>query len=759
MADGHGMAGGSARSARGTLIARLRERGVLRVAASYAVIAWLVLQIADVALEPWNVPAWVARAPLVIAALGFPIAIALAWFLELGDRGVSVDTADVGAARPLVHGFRRYADVGVISVLAAIVGWFVLRDAGWLGDAPRTRGVEVASLAVLPFANVSGAPEDAYLSAGLSDELRDQLSRFRSLAVSARSSSLAFEGENVDAPTIAEKLAVGALLEGTVRRDGERIRVSVQLVNGRDGKLLWSERYDRPRTDLLRVQDDVARTVAATILPKFVAVPESVGPRTEDPVAYDLYLLAHEYEREAGGSDEDAALHKARELYEAAIAANPEYAQAYARLAHVRLALGLPYDIPERIAAIDRTVGPLIERALELDPENSDAWMARGVLLRWTQRPGGGEAYRRAVEADPNNAEALQTLAVYEESIGRHDRTLEHAERARRLNPMSPNGHLMSVAAAVRLGLRERAFASVEGVQKQFPGTWEAAWTRCWLLQGLGDHAEALACAAMLAPGSGLRVLTPYMSAQELQSLMGDAWNCMGDGARAIEHYDRAGGGGPRYKALLMRRDTTGLQHLLAEAIGRPLLHGDWQIADTLARAGLRAEALRVYRTAEVDRIVETESNELHPAMSGLAQMIALLRAGGAAAEAERLLPAVLEYSERQLRSGARHYPARVLRAQALALAGRDEEALAEIRAAIDAPGAPFPSADLETDPVFDDLKNDPRFAAELARLRERQDALRARLPEVFRRNGLAWPPPASSMPPSVSGPAARGST
>ena len=128
----------------------------------------------------------------------------------------------------------------------------------------------------------------------------------------------------------------------TVRRDGERIRVSVQLVNGRDGKLLWSERYDRPRTDLLRVQDEVARTVAATILPKFVAVPESVGPRTEDPVAYDLYLLAHEYEREAGGSDEDAALHKARELYEAAIAANSEYAQAYARLAHVRLALGLP---------------------------------------------------------------------------------------------------------------------------------------------------------------------------------------------------------------------------------------------------------------------------------------------------------------------------------------------------------------------------------------------------------------------------------
>ena len=146
---------------------RLRERGVLRVAASYAVIAWLVLQIADVALEPWDVPDWVRRAPLVIALLGFPVALALAWFLELGDGGVTRDTELAGAVRPATHGVRRYADVAVISVLAAVVGFFLMRDAGWLGETMRPRpGVESSSLAVLPFVNV-GSPEQAYLSEGL----------------------------------------------------------------------------------------------------------------------------------------------------------------------------------------------------------------------------------------------------------------------------------------------------------------------------------------------------------------------------------------------------------------------------------------------------------------------------------------------------------------------------------------------------------------------------------------------------------------
>jgi TolB-like protein len=219
------------------LLSRLRERGVLRVAASYAVIAWLLLQIADVALEPFDVPNWVRRAPIIVALLGFPIAIALAWFFELGDRGVTADTAETGLERPVVHGPRRFTDIAIISVLAAIVGFFLLREAGWLGKdaSSASTAFESSSLAVLPFAPVGPVPEP-YLSEGLSDELRNQFSQMRALSVTARSSSVALDQKTLDAVAIASKLSVAALLEGTVGRERGRLQVSVQLVHGGSGK-------------------------------------------------------------------------------------------------------------------------------------------------------------------------------------------------------------------------------------------------------------------------------------------------------------------------------------------------------------------------------------------------------------------------------------------------------------------------------------------------------------------------------------------
>jgi len=235
-----------------SLYTRLRERGVLRVATSYAVIAWLMLQIADVALEPWELPGWVRRAPLVVVMLGFPVAIVLAWFFEFGERGIERDTAPDATTRPITRGLRRYADVVVINLLAAVVAYYVMRDAGWLGEASRPGvAVEHASLAVLPLVSVGSVTND-YLAEGISDELRDQFARMRSLSVTSRSSSMAFVGQSIDAVTIAGKLAVATLLEGTIGREGGRIAVSVQLVDGQTGKSLWFERYDRSHIGIRR---------------------------------------------------------------------------------------------------------------------------------------------------------------------------------------------------------------------------------------------------------------------------------------------------------------------------------------------------------------------------------------------------------------------------------------------------------------------------------------------------------------------------
>ena len=173
------------------LLQRLRERGVLRVAASYAVIAWLLLQIADVTFEPLGVPRWVMIALITAAVLGFPVAIMLAWHFELGDRGLERDTAADAAARPVVHGLRRYADVAIIGVLLATVAALLVRQSD-LGKPPPP---DRPTIAVLPFANLSGDPAQEYFSDGLAQELLDRLGRVPGLAVIGRSSSFSLKGK------------------------------------------------------------------------------------------------------------------------------------------------------------------------------------------------------------------------------------------------------------------------------------------------------------------------------------------------------------------------------------------------------------------------------------------------------------------------------------------------------------------------------------------------------------------------------------
>ena len=461
------------------LLSRLRERGVPRVAASYAVIAWLVLQIADVALQPFDVPNWVRRAPIIIALLGFPIAIALAWFFELSDRGINRDDAPVGTARPVVHGPRRFTDIVVISVLGAVVVFFLAREAGWLGKnvSPSGAALESSSLAVLPFAAVGPVPEP-YLSEGLSDELRNQFSQMRALSVTARSSSIALEQKTLDAVAIAKKLSVAALLEGTVGRERGRLQVSVQLVHGGNGKVLWAERYDRPDNELVKVQAEIASAVVAAVLPRFAAAGKAAPPPpTDDPVAYDLYLLARQKLRDLQLVTDEASAANIQSdivrLLNAAIAADPKFAQAHATLARATLSTALrqadSLHGTERTAAVDRLVMPHIERALVLDPNNAEAYYVKGLLYRNTERPGSGAAYRRALELDPSNVPALTSLAWFEATSGHPDERHRLLLRARALDPMDVGVHVANIMAAFSLGSRDEMLASARRMQETFP--------------------------------------------------------------------------------------------------------------------------------------------------------------------------------------------------------------------------------------------------------------------------------------------------
>jgi len=307
-------------------LARARRRGVLRVAASYAVIAWLLLQIADVVFEPLGVPGWVMTALIVAAALGFPVAIALAWFFEIDDEGIHRDLAPASAERPRTHGLRRYADVVIIGALLLAIAVLLVRQSDFGKPAPP----ENPTIAVLPFDNLSGDPEQEYFADGLAEEMLDRLGRVPGLKVLARSTSFSFKGKEMDAQAIAERLGATTVLEGSVRRDGSRLRLNARLVDGASGEQVWSGSFDREFNDIFAVQAELATAVVNSVIPSARgAAALSPAPLTSDVGAYDLLLLA----RTKLNTRDPAEVTEAIGLAERAIELDPEFARARAWVA------------------------------------------------------------------------------------------------------------------------------------------------------------------------------------------------------------------------------------------------------------------------------------------------------------------------------------------------------------------------------------------------------------------------------------------
>jgi TolB-like protein len=416
------------------LLHRLRERGVVRVAVSYAVIAWLLLQIADVVLDPLGAPPWVMIALIIAAAAGFPIAVALAWFLEIGEHGIELDTAAEGVPRPTARGLRHYADAIVIGVLLIAVVVLLVRQS----DIGKPKPPENPAIAVLPFTNLSGDPEQEYFAEGLAEETLDRLGRVPGLKVIARSSSFGFKGKDADAQTIAQKLGVTTLLEGSVRRDGKRLRLSARLIDGRSGEQIWSGSFDRDMTDVFAVQAELAGAIVNAIAPAAKGSPaeDSAAP-TSDLDAYDLYLAA----RSQLVMRTPESIQKSLDLVEQAVRLDPDFARAQAQLANSLLFRAMfSEDLQSQESmALLRRAESAAHKALALDPELSEAHGAYANLLRTTGRPGAEEQYKRALELNPNNAASWHDYSVYLGILGGRDEESRQATlRALELDPRQP---------------------------------------------------------------------------------------------------------------------------------------------------------------------------------------------------------------------------------------------------------------------------------------------------------------------------------
>ena len=408
--------------------AELRRRKVFRVAAVYLVAAWLAIQVAGTVFEPMGLPAWTLRLVIVLAAIGFPVACALAWAFDVTPRGIE-RTPDVPTATPSAPPEAAAAPL----------------------PSP---AASADSVAILPFADMSPARDQEYFCDGIAEEIINALCCVRGLRVASRTSSFQFKGRAADVREIGRSLGVGAVLEGSVRKAGDRVRITAQLVSAADGYHLWSESYDRELQDVFAIQSDIAqrlaRSLRGALSPRETALLERGG--TRNPEAYDLYLRGQKWLREYS----DGAAVAAIPLFRGAIERDPQFAQAHAGLASALAVKGLwRIDMTEAETAEALAAS---ERALALEPYIPEAHVARACLLSMQGR--NAEASRGFEEAIRLNPSAHLTYYLY----GRHcfgagemEKAVELYRAAIRLEPDDYQTQAMLEGPLHSLGRTEEA--------------------------------------------------------------------------------------------------------------------------------------------------------------------------------------------------------------------------------------------------------------------------------------------------------------
>jgi TolB-like protein len=342
------------------LITELKRRNVFRVAIAYTVIAWVLAQVADLAFDNFGTPEWVPKSVLFVLALGFPLAIFFAWAFEMTPEGVKREK-DVDRSQSITHKTGRKLDYVIIAVLVIAVGLlladkFVLRESPTTTDAgTNITAVTVKSVAVLPFVAMSSGPDDEYFADGLTEEILNSLAQLPGLLVTARTSAFAFKSQDLSVTDIAAKLGVAHVVEGSVRRAGDLVRITAQLIRANDGFHLWSETYERSGEDSFGVQSEIAEKVAAALDvvldDEQLARMRSSGLHNPEAfIAYqkglELMARAHEGDR----TDQTTKLLAANKFFERIMELEPGFSEAYFDHADYYIHFVLEVDEPGEMA-------------------------------------------------------------------------------------------------------------------------------------------------------------------------------------------------------------------------------------------------------------------------------------------------------------------------------------------------------------------------------------------------------------------------
>jgi len=718
----------------GASLAELRRRKVFRVGVGYAVAAFAFLQLmSSIAGAVELTPATMRL--LVLGVLGgFPLALFLAWAYDITPRGIerTVEREDAHSSRAL-----ELAIIGVLTLAVSGIGYLIYRPGAPAPIAAAQAEVADRSIAVLPFANLSGDPANDYFGDGLAEEILNVLATVPNLRVAARTSSFAYKGRNEDVRRIGNELNVATVLEGSVRKSGDKVRITVQLINVADGFHLWSQNFDRTLSDIFTIQDEIAKAVAEALKVRLLGETSAAAKMggTGNVAAYDLYLLGRHNMQQR---DEQGLL-AAVGFFEQALAADPEYARAWSGLADAYnlqigygnltpgkalakaepaalRALALDPKLAEAHASLGLIRGgqgrekdaiASFETAIKLDPDYAPAWVWYGTsLMNLDRRKDALAAYEKGYQLDPLLPPAVSNLADQYERLGRYRDAIPLAERMVRLRPIDASDwHAKIGDALTRLGVPGEAVLAYHRALVADPRNAHAmaAMARAWTV--LGDLAEAqrwIARAEMAAPLADATMIAKLVLAIARRE---------DDKAIAMVRADLA--------RSPVRRDDLGIQVQLLLVLA---------LAD---RGGDAAAQLKVIEgmvgPVQVGTVGDTFTAHLAYA----------LKKAKRTADFERIVADGLKAIEARVALGDQRGDLHFAAAELRAVAGQTTEALAEFSLALQRGWIDAPFA--RRDPLLASLRDDPTYTALL-------DTMDKSL--AAQRETLAKAPPAPFEPP-----------
>ena len=479
------------------IIRELRRRRVFRSAGFYLVGAWIVLQVADVIAEPAGLPTWTMTALLYLALAAFPLAMFVGWRYDFTDQGIVRTQPASDHEIEQTELSLKAGDYLILSALVIVTGLVIYQLLPRIQKDSQESIQQMIiepdilpnSIAVLPFADISQEKDQEYLGDGISDTVMHVLSRVTGLTVTARTSSFAFKGQNLNIRDIANSLRVANVLEGSVQKSGNEVRIIARLIEAGNGTELWSGYFDRELAGIFEIQDEIAREVVAALK---VTLLDEDKDRLEDRYQPELDSYKHFI---LGRAEIDkstvAGMRAAREHFERAIELDPKFAEPYADLSFTYLIPALNPGMGQAESTELRR--PLVEKALDLDPLSAAAHTALGFLLRDEgKQVESTESFQRAAELNPNHADAYAGLGSNSFRAGNFEQSLAYHQKAVELNPQENQYQIFLANAYWQLAQSEKALAIIRDNIRRTPKLPSNYGMMSRWLQQLGRAGEAM---------------------------------------------------------------------------------------------------------------------------------------------------------------------------------------------------------------------------------------------------------------------------